>query len=577
MAAIYVVAAWVILQVADLAFPALGISESAIRYVWIGGFLGFPLALIFSWLYELTPDGVVRTPPADPDQSVDLSLKKFDYAVLMALIAIAGVITWQLGTQIQTLETADEAVVHLPVQANSIAVLPLDSLSDDPDQDYFAAGMHDALITVLSKISSLKVISRTSTNRYKDTEKSMREIGRELGVETILEGSVYRVGDQVRIVIQAIDADSDEHIWAENYEREMKDVLALQNDVVRAVAESIRLTLTPAEEALLASAPEINPETYEAYLKGMFHINRGGPKGFKLGLQYLNEAVENDPNDAFAHAGLALAYVSIGHIRNDADAFEKAKTEANRALELDDTLAQAHLALADVSLYYDWDWATAESAFKYALELNPNLADAHVHYAWFLELIGHMDEAIEMMGRATELDPLMPLWPAWLSYMYWDAGQLGDAMVEAEKSLELAPDFPFGLLMTARIEAELGNYKEAIAADEKVAENLEWAWGLAHTYAMAGREDDARKLLEKLESGDVNMAGWGVAATAPVHVALGDHDAAIARLEMAYAAHVNVLPWIRAPLYRPLSPLWDDPRFKDIVARMNIPGTRASE
>ena len=453
-----------------------------------------------------------------------------------------------------------------PGRIVSLAVLPLENLSGDPEQEYFADGMTDALIADLGKIGALQVRSRTSIMQYKGVKKPLPEIARELNVDAVVEGSVLRVGEQVRITAQLIHAPTDTHLWAESYERDMGDVLALQREVARAIAGEIKVAVTPSEETRLASARRVNPETYEAYLKGMFHLNKFTPEGYEKGLAYLHQAIEHDPADPLAYAGLALGYSIIGHgPAPSPEALPRAKAAALKALELDDTLAEAHAVLAEVKLYYDWDWAGAEQAFQRALELNPNLAEAHGHYAWYLVLLGRKGEALAEMKRAQELDPLAPIYSAWLGQQYRSAGQYEEAIGEARKSLELNPDFPVGLSALGDVYAAKGMYEEAIAAHQKagaVAPDLGWALG--RTYALAGQKDKARKIAADLEEEAKNH--WGLAE---IYTALGEKDEAFRWLEAGYEYRHNWIPWMGwNPNYEPLR---DDPRFGDLLRRMKLP------
>ncbi|MEE9279641.1 MAG: tetratricopeptide repeat protein [Myxococcota bacterium] len=408
----------------------------------------------------------------------------------------------------------------------SLAVLPLENLSGDPEQEYFADGMTEALIGDLAKISALRVISRTSVMHYKGERRPLPEIAQELGVDWVIEGTVMREADRVRITTQLIDARSDVHIWSERYDRDLSDVLALQADVARAVAREIKVAVTPTEESRLTNTRRVDPETYEAYLRGMYYLNKSTPEEFQQGLAYLHEAVEKNPGDPLAYAGLALGYATLGHgPAPPLDAWPKAQAAALRALKLDDTLAEAHLALGDAKLYYEWDWAGAEQSLRRALELDPSLAMAHYHYAWHHALFGRLDEAIVEHKRAQELDPLTPLYTAWLGGLYWYGGQYEEAIAEAEKSLQLDPGFGQGLFVLGAAYAESGMYAEAIAAHQAAAAaNPAWRFGLGRSYAMAGRTDEARQILADL-SGE-EPTPWGAWGLAVLNTALGEKNEA---------------------------------------------------
>ncbi|MGH9779106.1 MAG: protein kinase domain-containing protein, partial [Candidatus Acidiferrales bacterium] len=272
-------------------------------------------------------------------------------------------------------------------QIQSLAVLPLDNLSGNPEQEYFVDGMHEELITRLAKISALKVISRTSVMRYRGERRPpLPEIGRELGVDAVIEGSVRRSGDQVRITVQLVEAATDKHLWAESYQRDLRDVLALQSDVAQAIADEIRITLTAQERASLSGATRVNPQAYEAYLKGRFYWNKRSPAGLLKGMEYFNQAIEHDPQDALAYSGLADSYTQLayrGQLSSD-DAYPRAKAAATKALEINSTLAEAHASLGFIYFNYEWDWPGAEKEFLLAIKLNPNYAESHHWYSHFL-------------------------------------------------------------------------------------------------------------------------------------------------------------------------------------------------
>ncbi len=455
-----------------------------------------------------------------------------------------------------------------PGRIKSLAVLPLENLSGDPEQEYFADGMTDALIANLGKIGALKVRSRTSIMQYKDARKPLPEIARELNVDAVVEGSVMRVGEQVRITAQLIHAPTDTHLWAESYERALRDVRALQSELARTIAQQIEITLTPDQEAQLAARRLVNPETYEAYLKGMFHLNKMTPEGTEKGLDYLHQAIEKDPADPLAYGGLALGYAASAHAPGaPADALARAKAAALKALELDETLAEAHAALAQINLYEDWDWEVAEQAFQSALKLNSSLTLTRAHYSFYLLLFGRTDEALAEMRRVQEVDPLTPLWPAYQGWLYWWTGQYEEAIDEARKSLELAPDFPVGLYVMGSAYAEKGLYEEAIKAHQRAGVlSREWKSALGRTYAMAGRQDKARLVLAELEADSTPWDTWFIAQ---IYAVLGEKDEAFRWLEAAYGPPNHpYVPWIMHP--PAFKPLHDDPRFGDLLRRLNL-------
>jgi len=449
----------------------------------------------------------------------------------------------------------------------SLAVLPFENLSGDPDQEYLAEGIHEALITDLAKLSGLRrVTARSSVMRYQKTEKPLSQIARELKVDALITGAVVRSGNRVRITAHLINAATEEHLWSDSYERELRDVLSLQNEIVAAITRKTRLQLTPQEQARLASARPVNPEAYEAYLKGMFYLHKFTPEGFEKGLAYLQQAIEKDPADPLPHAGLALGYCLMGHERFP-DAFARAKAAAGRAQELGGALAETQLAFAEIKFYSDWDLAGAEQDLRQALELNPSLAEAHRHYSWYLNVTGRKEEAFAEMKRTQEIDPLTPTYPADLGWQYWLAGRNDDAISEARKSLELNPNFAVALAVVGYGYAAKGMYDEAISAHQRAATaDKHWRWPLGRTYALAGRKEEARKLARELQKDPMPINAFGLAG---IYAALGEKDEAFRWLETAYQLRFSWMPWIT--IDHSFAPLRGDPRFQEMVQRVNTP------
>jgi serine/threonine protein kinase/Flp pilus assembly protein TadD len=481
--------------------------------------------------------------------------RKFAYrALVVVLVAIAlGIYFWQS-------RVAEAAPV-------SIALLPLESLTNDTEQEWFTDSMTDALITDLAKISGLRVVSRRSAMKYKGTTKSPPEIAAELDVHYVIEGSVVKMGEEVKISARLIDAPKDEYLWAEEYQRGFSNILGLQGEIAQTIASQIQVKLTPQEEQRLTVTRSVNPETHELYLKGMYHLNQYTPEGTQKGMAYLREAVEKDPEESLAYAGLALGYEILAHTPSPPpEAQSQARIYTQKALELDENLAEAHLASAMIKMYADWDREGAEQEYQRALELNPSLDLAHAHYAWFLLQRGNEKAALSELSRAQELDPLFAGYPAWQGWMNYWAGKYDKAIEEAMKSLELVPDFPYGLYVLGGAYAAKGMFEEAIAAHQKLAAiSLDWKWCLGQTYALAGRRDDALAVVAELESQPKVWYTWGLAE---IYAALGKKDEAFHWLEKAYEQHHAYIQWIlRNPGFKPLR---GDPRFKDLAQRLNL-------
>ena len=301
-AGMYIVGSWVVLQVAALAFQSLEIPDSALIWVWVAIFVGFPLALIFAWRYDLTIKGVVRTPEADGDSSDDLSLRSIDYVILVSLAAVAVFAGAKTLLEVSEIDSIGPESANSDVfLRNSIAVLPLENLSGDAEQEYFVIGVHDALIAALTRISGLKVISRASTAQFRDSRKAASEIGAELRTGNLIEGSVLRVDDQVRITINLIDAAEDKSVWSDSYQRDLSNILQLQSEVAREVADKVSVQLTPEEDETLAKSPQVDTKAYELYLKGRFHWYRFAEGDLELALGYFEQAIEQDPDYALAY------------------------------------------------------------------------------------------------------------------------------------------------------------------------------------------------------------------------------------------------------------------------------------
>jgi tetratricopeptide (TPR) repeat protein len=390
----------------------------------------------------------------------------------------------------------------------------------------------------------------------------------ELGVDYLVDVTAVREGDAIRLQVNLIQAVPEERqLWAQAYERDASEVMALHGEVARGIASALDIDLTPEEEARLTGTRPVNPETYEAYLRGMYFLNKGTAEDFQEGMRYLNAAVEADPGDALAWAGLAGGYVTLGHGPAPPEGvWRLARAATDRALGLDPNLAEAHAASADIMLYGEWDWEGAEREFERANALNPSMPMNHYHYAWYLYLFGRWDEAVEEHELAAELDPLTPLMSGWLSGMYRRTGRHDQALSQAHEVLERWPGIWIGQLVLGNALLDAGRYDEAIEAHEAVvAVNPAWRGGLALTYARAGREAKARAVLAEVEAEPLN--GWTALNRARVHAALGELDEAFELL--AFEPPHGWLPFIRVG--KASASLRGDPRYAALLERMNLP------
>jgi TolB-like protein/DNA-binding winged helix-turn-helix (wHTH) protein/Flp pilus assembly protein TadD len=459
-----------------------------------------------------------------------------------------------------------------PTGIRSLAVLPLENLSGDASQGYFADGMTDELITDLSQISALRVISRTSVMVYKGARKPLPQIGRELNVDAVVEGTVLRSGDQVRITAQLIQAPADKHLWAESYEGNLRDTLALQKKVASAIAEQIRIELTPQEQAVLKRVNVVNPEAYESYLKGRYFWNKRTADGLTVATAYFNQAIEEDPNYAQAYAGLADSYNLLGDWEYGAlapsEAYPKAKAAAIKALELNNTLGEAHTSLAFSLDVFDRDWQSAEKEFRKAIELNPGYATAHHWYAWHLSEIGRNAEAIAEMRKAEHLDPLSLIISADMAEILLVAHLNDEAAEQSRRTVDMDPNFAIAHFELGEAFVQKHSYNEAIAEFQKAIElsggSISARANLAYAYALSNKRNKAVKILNDLKTRSTRNAS----EIALMYVGLGEKDQAMTWLEKAYDEHFN--PSI---LVRPaFDPLRSDPRFQSLVHRIGLPG-----
>jgi TolB-like protein/DNA-binding winged helix-turn-helix (wHTH) protein/Tfp pilus assembly protein PilF len=459
-------------------------------------------------------------------------------------------------------------------QIRSIAVLPLESLSGDPSQDYFADGMTDELIAALGQISALRVISRTSIMTYKGVRRLLPEIARELNVEALVEGTVFRSGERVRVTAQLIELPIERHIWAGSFEGDLRDTLALQNSVALTIAGQIRATMTQQEQAALQASNPVNPVAYEAYLKGQYFLNKRTGDGLRAAIEYYTIATDEDPNYAKAYTSLADAYALSGDWQygslSPQDAFSKAKAAATRALSLNNNLAEAHTSLAFILDLYAWDWAGAQKEFERAIALYPGYATARHWYAWHLAVMGRIGDGIAELRQAESLDPLSLIIGADLADALCIAHLYDDSILQSQKILELEANFGIAHYQLGQALVQKSLSDRAIPEFERAIElsgsNPIFVANLAHAYAVAGRSEDARKIISDLEERQRQSASVE-AGIALIYVGLGDKEQAMAWLNKAYQARFNP-----SVLLRPgFDPLRSDDRFQDLVRRIGLP------
>jgi TolB-like protein/tetratricopeptide (TPR) repeat protein len=573
VAVAYAVIGWLVMQVSATVVPALHLPDAITTTVVVLTLLGFPIALVIAWAFEMTPTGMKRTEDVSPNEFIpQWSRRKFAaFIAVVALLAVA-LLVYQFARP----KGAESTVAS----AKSIAVLPFANLSHDPDNAYFAAGIQDEIITRLAKIADLKVISCTSTQRFKSSPDDVPAIAGQLGVANVLEGSVQRTADKVRVNVQLIKGATDTHLWADTFDRELTDIFAVESEIARTIAETLQAKLTGSEQHAIAARPTENTEAYQLYLKGRFFWNKRTGQNLNKAADYFNQAIAADPKYALAYVGLADAYVlmPLYGAGTPQECYPKAKAAAKKALELDDTSAEAHTSLAQVFCYYDLDYPRAITEFQRAIELNPNYATAHQWYGSSgLAALGRFDEAIAEVKRGIELDPLSLVINTDLGSTYYRARRYEEAIDQMRKTLEMDPGFYYAHWNLGSALAAKGALGPAIEEYQKARalnDDPSMLGLLAHAYAVSGNKTEAMKIRDQLEalSKQRYVSAYSFAL---VYLGLGDKEEALRWLEKAYEDHAgDALRFISVePL---LDPLRSDPRFKALVAKIFPPGTTES-
>jgi TolB-like protein/Tfp pilus assembly protein PilF len=456
---------------------------------------------------------------------------------------------------------------------SAIAVLPFRNVSADPEQEYFADALTDAVIADIASISALRVVSRQSVMRYKNSQKSMRDIARELGVDALIEGSVSRVAGRIRLTVQLVDGRTDDHLWAHSYDRDLANVLSLQGELAQAVAQAVRVTATELERGGLAKRRPVDPEAYDLYLRGLYFWGRRDEEGLLKSLDYYQRAIARDPTFALAYAGIALTYnpLAVHGFMPAADARPRLRAAAERALTLDPGLVEAHIALATVTAH-GWYWQEGERAWIEILDRSPNNGTARLWYGWLLGGLGRFTEGLAERERAVAADPLSLQNNSSLAASLCLIGRCREAVAQFQLTLKLDPQFPAAHSGLGWASLKMGKWQEGIAAFEEAVRlsngDIRTIAALGHAFGIAGRTAEARAILQTLEERSRQryiapfLLAW-------VHAGLGERDAAFARLEEAYREGSPGLMHIKAD--PPLDPLRTDPRFQQLLLRMNLP------
>ncbi|PYK89472.1 MAG: hypothetical protein DME35_08695 [Verrucomicrobia bacterium] len=567
VAVAYAVVAWLLVQIATQVFPFFEIPNWAVRLVVLVLIAGFPVALVFSWAFEITPEGIVRESEIESGKSITHHTGRKIVALTIVLAVVAtGLLIFQF---VRPRSTSPSAAT---ISNKSIAVLPFDNLSGDPQNAYFSEGVQDEILTRLAKIAELKVISRTSTQRFKSAPNDLRQIAQQLGVENILEGSVQKANDQVRVNVQLINALTDAHLWADTYDRKLTDIFAVETEIAKTVADVLQAKLTGSEQHVIAARPTANSEAHQLYLKGRFFWNKRTGDDLKKSIDYFQQAIAADPNYALAYAGVADAYVFLpGYTAGSPqDCYPKAKAAAKKALELDDTLAEAHTTLAIALLLYDFDFAQAIREFQHAIELNPNYATAHQQYGNIgLIDLGRFDDAIAEGNRAAELDPLSLVINADVGANYYYARRYDEAIAQLRKTLEMDPGYYYAYITLGEALEMKGAGDTAIAEYQKARalnDDPSVLGLLAHAYAASGTKTGALKILDQLKALSKQRYVAAYSFTL-VYLGLGDKEEALHWLEQSYQDRAGGdIEGIRVDPF--LDSLRGDPRFEALAEKV---------
>ncbi len=563
----YGVVAWLLMQIATQIFPFLNIPNWVVRLVIVLLVLGFPIALMIAWVFDLTPQGLKRTETADREGVKSSPKKAWSYLIVAS--AALSLSLFFIGRY-----TAPKPATTEGLSPKSIALLPFDNLSAEKSNAYFSDGIQEEILTRLANIADLKVISRTSTQRFKSAPADLHEIARKLGVMHVVEGSVQKTADQVRVNVQLINAVTDAHLWAETYDRKLTDIFAVESEIATAIAEALQAKLSDAEQRAIAKRPTESPEAHQLYLKATYFSNKRTASDLQTAIEYFEKAIDQDPTYARAYAGLADAWALLTLYGGEGPqkTVPQAKAAARKALQLDDTLPEAHNSLGMMLALYDFDFAQSKKEFQRAIDLNPNYATAHHQFGNLnLAMAGEFERAIAEGNRAVELDPLSLIINADLGQDYLLARRSDEAIDQLRKTLAMDPRFYYARWILGEALQMKGQLPEAMTEYKKAAEVTDDPMImalLAQGYARTGQPDQAQDLLAQLEQLSANRH-IGPFIFALVHLALDDKEKAIDDLEQAFRERDPNMVGIKVePL---LDPLRNDPRFETLLQKIAGP------
>jgi len=565
VAVAYIVAGWALSQGIAQVLPVFDISNWAIRLIVLLIIIGLPIALVLAWSFEITPQGIKRTETADAMPGTARQ-KKHTWIYVIVIGGLLSIGLFFLGRYSTQTPRQSEATT-LP--AKSIAVLPFDNLSRDPDNAFFAEGIQDEILTRLAKVADLKVIARTSSERFKSAPENLPDIAKQLGVLNILEGSVQKVNDQVRVNVQLINAMTNAHLWAEIYDRKLSDILSVESEIAKTIADTLQARLSGTEVNAMVKRHTENTQAYQFYLKGRFFWNKRDTNDLQKALGYFEQAAKEDPNYALAWSGTADVYALLPLFggADPADAYPKAKEAANKAIALDPNLAEPHADLGLIASLFDFDFALSMREFEKSIALNPNYATAH---HWFgdsvLQCIGDFNRAIAEMKRALELDPLSVVFSVDLGVAYYFDGRYQEGIAQTRKAIDLDPNAYYPYYNLGELLEESGDFPGAISEYKKSVALDADPYPLAllgRAEALNGNREAALKILQQLAVSKRYVADYSVGL---VYLGLGDKNQAMDWFEKSFAKRQPDLNTIRFdPLLRPLH---GDPRFEQLAEKI---------
>jgi serine/threonine-protein kinase len=565
VAVAYVVVGWALAQGIAQVFPVFDIPNWAVRLMVLAIVIGFPIALVIAWAFELTPEGIKRTEDVDP--AVDSRAKSHAWIYVVIVAALLSISLFFLG-RFTARNSTGASSNEFP--AKSIAVLPLLNESGDPRDEYFSDGLSEELIAALAQIRGLKVIGRSSSFRFKDRKEEPKAIGEKLGVSTLLDGTVRKQGDRVRIVAELVNAADGIQLWTRTFDRELKDIFAVQEEIARAVAESLKVTLLGAQDRPGQRGAPSNVEAHNAYLQGHFHFQRRNLEDYRKAVSYFDQAIRLDPDYALAYAERSEAWTFIGDLTGQREpAWSKARTDAEKAVAIAPALAEAHAALGWVRFFIDWKFAEGLSELKRAKELSPANPTANDLLARVIVYLGRVDEAERQARHAVELDPLSVIAQGNLARVLLFAGKLDEADAAARKAAELQPASASSHRWQVVVAVLRGDRETALREAQLEPDEGYRRFELALAQQLQGDRQAADAALADLIANGRDQLPYQIAE---VYAVRGEKDKAFEWLQIAFDDHdTGTLALLVDPLLRGLR---DDPRYKRLLTKLGLPAAQ---